>query len=188
MSRDPALIFRPHERWERSTDVANTRSQFTAPYEATRDLLLREVRMLGAPRVIVELAIKETDLRQDQQPYAHTKPAHPGVIVAFESCHGPLKYTVDRFADWRENLRAIGLALKALRMVDRYGVTHKGEQYAGWKQLPSGENSLRDRGDELIREHGSVPQALKATHPDHGGDPDDFRAVQAAREQAGEPQ
>jgi hypothetical protein len=34
---------------------------------------------------------------------------------------------------------------------------------------------------DLIREHGSVRAALMATHPDHGGDPDEFAAVQAAR-------
>ena len=59
-------------------------------------------------------------------------------------------------------------------------MTKRGEQYAGWKQLESGGPSAA-RGRELIQEHGSVREALFATHPDYGGDPADFAAVQAAR-------
>lgn len=175
------LIFRPLERWDRRGAVARPHSPFKAPYQATINLLERETRELGARRVIVELAIRESDLRLDGQPYADTRPEHPGVTVAFDSRHGPLKYTADKFATWQENLRAIALGLEALRKVDRYGMTSRGEQYAGWKALPSGEPQLRERGAELIREHGSVKAALMATHPDHGGDPSDFDAVQAAR-------
>lgn len=175
------ITFRPLERWDRRANVARPHSPFKAPYQATIDLLERETRMLGARLVIVELAIQEGDIRLDGQPYASTKPAHPGVTVAFDSRHGSLKYTADKFATWQENLRAIALGLEALRKVDRYGMTSRGEQYAGWKALPSGENSLRDKGTELIRRHGGVREALKATHPDHGGDPAEFAAVQAAR-------
>ncbi len=38
--------------------------------------------------------------------------------------------------------------------------------------------------DFLEREHGGTAQALKATHPDHGGNATDFADVQAAREAA----
>ena len=175
------LTFRPLERWERRGAGPRPHSPFKAPYQDTINLLERETRMLAARRVVVELAIRESDLRIDGQPYAGTRPEHPGVTVAFDSRHGPLKYTADKFATWQENLRAIALGLEALRKVDRYGMTSRGEQYAGWKALPSGENGLRERGEELIRRHGSVRLALMATHPDHGGDPAEFAAVQAAR-------
>lgn len=174
-------VFRPLERWERRGVGSRPHSPFKASYQTTINLLERETRLLGARQVIVELAIQEGDIRLDGQPYASTRPAHPGVTVAFDSRHGPLKYTADKFATWQENLRAIALGLEALRKVDRYGMTSRGEQYAGWKALPSGDSSLRDRGAELIREHGGVKEALMATHPDHGGDPTDFDAVQAAR-------
>jgi hypothetical protein len=36
------------------------------------------------------------------------------------------------------------------------------------------------RGRALIRQHGGERNAMKATHPDAGGDPEDFIAVQAA--------
>lgn len=175
------LIFRPLERWDRRGAAQRPHSPFKAPYQATINLLEREARQLGARRVVVELALREADLRLDGQPYAGTRTDHPGVTVAFDSRHGPLKYTADKFATWQENLRAIALGLEALRKVDRYGMTSRGEQYAGWKALPSGEESLRERGAELIIKHGGIREALFATHPDHGGDPADFAAVQEAR-------
>jgi hypothetical protein len=42
------------------------------------------------------------------------------------------------FFDWRDNVRAIALGLEALRTVDRYGITHKAEQYTGVKALGQG--------------------------------------------------
>jgi hypothetical protein len=37
---------------------------------------------------------------------------------------------------WTDNLHAIALTLERLRLADLYGVTKRGEQYAGWKMLP----------------------------------------------------
>jgi hypothetical protein len=175
------LIFRPLESWDRHVDAARPHSPFRASYTDTLNLLQRETRQLGARDVIVELAITESDLRRDGLIYANTRPRHPGVTVAFESRHGPLKYTADKFATWTENLRAIALGLEALRKVDRYGMTRRGEQYAGWKALPAGDGPSASRGRTLIDRHGSIRDALRATHPDHGGDPRDFADVQAAR-------
>jgi hypothetical protein len=42
---------------------------------------------------------------------------------------------------------------------------------------------LARRGRELIRRHGGLHQARKATHPDAGGSAEDFAAVQAAHDQ-----
>lgn len=111
---------------------------------------------------------------------------------------------------WEQNLRAIALGMEALRKVDRYGVSKSGEQYRGWRQLGStsasdglpgtaGEaaavvhaqvNDLYDLAD--IFDDGSagagahrddaILEAIRRSHPDHGGDSDTFRKVIAARE------
>lgn len=177
-----SVVYRPLERWERAVDKARPHSPFRAQYSATLSLLERECRMLGARRVVVELAIHESDLRNDGRPYADTRPRHPGVTVSFDSRHGPLKYTADKFAAWQENLRAVALGLEALRKVDRYGMTSRGEQYAGWKALPAGDGPRAERGREIVAEHGTLRAALMATHPDQGGDAQDFAHVQAYRE------
>ena len=110
-------------------------------------------------------------------------PAHPGIEVSFESRHGRLVYATDVCVFWEHNVRSIALGLEALRAVDRYGITRRGEQYAGWKQLGQGSNgSSAQLGADLVAHHGGVREALLATHPDHGGDPEDFAAVQAYRE------
>lgn len=132
------VIYRPIDFWPRAVDKQRPHSPFRANYTETLQLLERECRQLGADQVIVELALHEDDLRRDGKPYAGAHTSHPGVIVAFESDHGPLKYTADKFATWTENVRAIALGLEALRKVDRYGMTSRGEQYSGWKALPSG--------------------------------------------------
>lgn len=161
-------------------------SQFTATESATWELLKRELAKLGARDIVIQVALREDQIRLDGWPRSGVTPTHPGVIVAFDSRYGPLKYATDTFVRYPENLRAIALGLESLRRVDRYGITKRGEQYTGWRALEAGaaDPDLAQRGRELIGEHGGATAALKATHPDHGGDPDDFRAVQAAREAA----
>lgn len=156
-------------------------SQFSAPWSSTMELLERELGKLDGRNAVIELAVTEGELRLDGWPRAEARPSHPGVIISFDSRHGPLRYGTDRFPHWQENVRAIALGLESLRRVDRYGIGKRGEQYQGWRQLSAGDSDLAQRGRELIADHGGATAALKATHPDLGGDPDDFRAVQAAR-------
>jgi len=157
---------------------------FRAGWDDTLYQLKYELEKLGAAEVVIEVALREDEIRLDGWPRSGARPTHPGVVVSFDSRHGPLRYGTDAFPHWQANVRAIALGLEALRKVERYGIGRRGEQYAGWRQLGAGDSELAQRGRELIAEHGGSTAALKATHPDHGGDPEDFRAVQAAREAA----
>lgn len=177
------FTFRPIERWLGPATHNRRRSTFRSSYTSTMSLLDRELRNLRAVRVVIQLALDESDIRLDGLPRASARPKHPGVILAFHSNKHDLdlQYAVDAFDRWEDNLRAIALGLEALRKVDRYGVTRHGEQYRGWKQLGSGRPDLAQRGRHLIHRYGGVTEALRATHPDHGGSEEDFLAVQAAR-------
>jgi hypothetical protein len=159
-------------------------SPFTASWTATVRLLTKELRAHGARQTVLEIDFREQDLRLDGLPRADRQARSPGIVLSFEATGVPgrphLRYEVVEFTDWRANVRAVALGLGALRAVDRYGVTRRGEQYAGWKQIESGGPSAA-RGRDLIREHGGEREALFAAHPDHGGDPVDFADVQAAR-------
>jgi len=64
-----------------------------------------------------------------------------GIIVSFDSKHGPLSFACDKYTVWEDNYRAIGLTMEALRAVSRHGVVKNAEQYQGWKRLaaPAGE-------------------------------------------------
>lgn len=156
------------------------------PFSArsTVELLSKELRQHGARQAVLEVDIREQDLRLDGLPRADRHARSPGIVLSFLATAVPdspqLRYEVATFSDWRANVRAVALGLEALRAVDRHGVTRRGEQYAGWKALMPGGPSV-ERGRALISEHGGIVPALKATHPDHGGDPHDFADVQAAR-------
>lgn len=179
------ISYRPIDRWPGEQTRNRKASPFQASWDTTLDQLHHELRCLNAKDVVFQVAFREDDFRKtDGQPKTNARAAHPGVILAFDSKYGPLKYATDTFTDFQSNVRAITLGLEALRKVDRYGITKRGEQYTGWKALPSAAASLVARGQRLIEEHGGVTAALKATHPDHGGDPDDFHAVQSARQES----
>ena len=176
-------------------------------WRQTIETLERELAQLRARDVILELDVEERHIRQDGWIRASAAPKYSGVILSFYSnkLKGPLRYPCDAFRKWEDNVRAIALALEALRKVDRYGVTTHNEQYAGWKALPAtttttmtteaaakiiSENS-RDgdwtvgwanllEGGRPCRE--AVRRAQFATHPDHGGTLEAFDDVQQAKQ------
>lgn len=181
-----------------------TRERRPAPFRATLSntlaLLRREIYNLVDTKVQQDsaellVAIPAGAFRIDGRPYANARANHPGVIFSIDSRHGHLSYPCDTFTSWEDNLRAIALALEALRKVDRYGVTKRGEQYRGFLALeataaPAGFATVeaawkyledvvdgwanRDEPARLLR------GAQRVTHPDQGGDADMFHRVSLA--------
>ncbi len=102
------------------------------------DDLRQELERAGALRATLELDVRDGDIRADGQLRANSRPFSPRVVVSFEHpTAGWLRYPCDTFSDHLDNIRAIALALEALRAVERYGVVRRAEQYAGWKALPA---------------------------------------------------
>lgn len=157
---------------------------FRAGWQDTLELLGDELRMIDGKNVVIGAGIRERDLRLDGLPRAGAhEPTHPGIEASFDSRHGRIVYHTDACVRWEHNVRCVALGLAALRAVDRYGITAAGEQYAGFKALPPGDGPSAARGSRLVVERGGmVTAALKATHPDHGGNAKDFADVQAHRQ------
>lgn len=203
---DLGISFRPIDQWPGELERGRRRSPFSAGWTQTRAQLHRELRELSAKNVVLQIAITEADLRIDGTPRARAVASHPGVILAFDSRFGPLKYATDRFDSWQDNVRAIALGLEALRRVDRYGITKRGEQYTGWKAIGTGSSSLSrvealraiaelayepetvpvalermgDRdGPEVLRT--AIRRAAKRAHPDAGGTPEQWATYTRAR-------
>lgn len=137
------------------------------------------------------------------QKYGHwTGPTMANVCLDPNPAPVELRFPCDRFTHWKDNVRAIALALEALRKIERYGVK-QGAQYAGfYKALPAmGESSApRDfaaavslfstvlgrrfdhdpKGWTLPQLEGVWKEAAAKAHPDRGGSHELMTNVNAA--------
>lgn len=206
--RDAGATFRPFDGDK--PRPGGTPSRFDAPWEDTCSLLARELRHLNARSIVVELDLQERDLRLDGLPRADARLASDAVRISFESKWGPQRIETAEFTGtwgslgWQANLRAIALGLEALRKIDRYGISKRGEQYRGWRQIPQNVGDPTDKivttddalevvsralgsvGDAVERDvRDAVRRAIRATHPDTGGDATEFRKVMKAKEVLG---
>jgi len=188
-----------------------SRSTFKVSLGATLADLERELDHLGARGIIIGAGLREEDIRDDGWPRAGARvPPFPGVEVSFDHPeHGRLVYATDVCEFWEHNVRSIALGLMSLRAVDRYGITRRGEQYAGWRALGPGvqartmtiEDAWRTLGEAagidvlLVPTVGLTAQeidraelevvwreAARRTHPDAGGDAETFVQAKAAHE------
>ena len=198
--------FRPIREWPGALTKYRQNDRFDTSWNSTLRQLETELTKLGAKDVVIEIALGERDIRIDGWPRSGANPSHPGVIVSFDSKYGPLRYMTDVFFDWRANLRAIVLGLEALRKVDRYGITRRGEQYTGWKALGSGiamgasqmtyEEAIKliwilggkdaapaDPSSDEIND--MYRQAAKLNHPDNGGREENFKKLYEAAKVVG---
>jgi hypothetical protein len=147
-SYPPGMTLRPLDSWPFDLTKNRRRPAFASGFTETIDLLDRELFFLENPHAasrgsygrypqsVLQIALREQDFRLDGLPRASAIPAHPGVILNIEASHRPpLSFPCDTFTHWHHNLRAVALALEALRKIDRYGVTQTGQQYRGWQAI-----------------------------------------------------
>lgn len=198
-------IFRPLEKWpgEPTGEEWRRNSPFKSTYLKTLDLLEYELNQLAAYNVVIQAQVDRSQIRNDGWIRADARINGPGVIVSFRGGDGAdYVYPCDTFTDWRDNLRAITLALEALRKIDRYGVTRRGEQYQGFRALPP---SAEERRPEMTARQAAefiagifpgvspnvllttetwfefaLREAQKLTHPDVGGSHENFVKLQEA--------
>lgn len=205
----PRFEIRTLGLWDRPvTDPRASSGRFRATWDDTVKLLLSEVDHLDGALVVVQVDADPSELRRDGMLRARAPVGFPGVKVSFESRFGPLTYATDAYeqrwggdlASWQANVRAIALALEALRAVDRYGVTRTGEQYRGWSAITSkpAENEMtRAEARRVLSDAAGIPTgdlidatrihaawriAARTAHPDAGGNADVFRLITKARD------
>lgn len=208
--------FKPIVNWPAKPTNFRKAAQFKSQYSDTLKLLDRELDQIRAQEpIVIQTYMNERDVRNDGLPRSDARvPSNPGVIVSFKrrvrydpqlrkDIYEDLSFPCDTFEKWQDNLRAIALALEALRKVDRYGVTKNGEQYKGWKALPpQTSNGFDDKyqAAKFIFHHSQMKievnriigfkedfetaykQAVRKLHPDAGGNHSDFVMLQQAAE------
>ena len=207
---DVTYKVRPLGQWtDPETKARRSSAAFRASWKETLELLSDEIEKIGGQSpVVFQIDVTEGDIRMDGMLRANAKVGHPGVVISFQSKYGPLRYATDAYErqwgggmpSWQANIRAIALALQALRAVDRYGVTKRGEQYVGWKALPAGGEPAFPSADEAewwmrayavdglgVRDADAMDlRALyramaRRMHPDGGGPRTDWDRLDAAR-------
>lgn len=188
------LVFRPigpdwpSER-PRLREWEQRRSQFSAKWSRTIKDLELELRALDASKGTIQVDVEERHIRLDGGLRADARPSSSAVIISFDSKHGPVRMACDEFHSWHDNVRAIALSLNALRAVDRYGVTKRGEQYQGWKALPETTGHSFSELERLIEDAGGIRRALARYHPDNAetGNAELFMAISEYRDRVKEP-
>lgn len=209
------IEIQPLANWPEKAAEERRASPFRANWTSTIDLLESELYSLSARNIVLQTMHSPEDIRLDGKLRGDSRaPSHPGVILTCERFEGwdeeskqsrytALRFPCDTFVQWKDNVRAIALALEALRKIDRYGV-RTGSQYAGFKALPAGDVTV-DMTPELAATFiaraagmGTVPAiansiiqtpvfaetvyrtAAKSLHPDKGGNPEDFKTLESA--------
>jgi hypothetical protein len=163
-------------------------ARFEVSFAVARDQLLHELKLLDAFAVIISSNVQ---LRQDGLPYANFRePDDPGVAVYFRIKKKNYVLCCDRWLKVKDNLRAIGLHIAAMRGMERWGVGSLEQAFMGYQALPpqqekkwwdllgvsprASEEEVREAYLKLARQH----------HPDNGGSADQMAVINTAYEQA----
>ena len=122
------------QTWPRTPVQKRQQSRFEVSFAVARDQLLEELRRLRATAVVVS---SNVPLRQDGLPYAkYREPLDPGIAVYFQLAKKPHVLACDRWAYTKDNLRAVGLHVAAIRGIERWGVGNIEQAFTGYQALP----------------------------------------------------
>ncbi len=190
----------PLDKWNGPVTETRTKASYGARWSTVIRELEAEAEALGADELLILLDVRRDQLRLDGWPKAGTTPP-PQIAVAFTSKHGPLRFECDRWNRWEDNVRAVGLTLQRLRLIDEGGVARSGEQYRGWQAIGPGTGfTTTALAAQFIAQAAGAPkraaevlnspelrqqiyrEAAQRLHPDKGGNADDFRRLTEARD------
>ena len=103
------------------------RSQFQVSFAKARDDLLVELKRLQASNIVIS---SNVETRQDGFPRSTNRnPEDPGVAVYFKSFKKEYALGCDKWDKVKDNIRAIGKHIEALRGIERWGVSSVEEAF-----------------------------------------------------------
>jgi len=175
--------------WVRTQVRRNARYRVTLPRAIM--LLGRSLGWMGAERVVMSTNVP---LRQNGQlslTAARSLYSDPGVAVYFGWQENDWVLACDQFHEIRENIRAIGMTIDALRQIKNAGASQLLNRAAyGFRQLAGETDGWYYR--ELGVKPGSAARTVerayrmkaKLRHPDAGGSNEAMARLSRARELA----
>lgn len=190
------------EGWARTPSSQRRRSPYKMTPDAATRHLIAELGRLGAIKSTVVISTN-MPMRSDGLPYANIKaPEDPGVAVYWSTqTFKDRSIACDKWHLLHDNVHAIGLAVQALRAIDRAGASQILERaFTAFGALPPSSVA------PIVRpwwEVFGIPQAAigalsismvearyrelaSKAHPDRGGSDAAMAELNAAREQAKE--
>lgn len=180
------LEWPPHKpRTQHPKDAA-----FQISLGVARDHLLNELRQLQATHVVISANM---ELRLDGLPYANQKPIYDEAIaVYFMWKNNQMCFACDRWRRVKDNMRAVGLTVAALRGLDRWGTGEMVDAaFQGFMALPApvDVNCWTVLGIEPTSNQRTIRQAFKlkakTAHPDtNTGSVEKMTSLVAARDAA----
>lgn len=163
------------------------RSQFRVSFAVARDELMREVTRLGGRLVVLSTNVT---LRRDGLPYAgQAQPEDVGAAIYFVLKGKQFAFACDRWNKVEDNVQAIRHTIAALRGIERWGTGDMVQAaFTGFAALPAPSNwrvVLHLKVGATLEDAEAAYRRLRSEHhPDRGGDPARFDAIQKAIEQA----
>lgn len=134
------------EGWARTPAGKRRKAPFQITEVQAREQLLEEIRRLGGKAPIISTNVSIYQRRGVWVPYANQPtPEDPGVAVYWTTRDGEQRVIAcDRWLTVRENIRAIGLSINAIRSLDRWGSSSMLDHaFRGFAALPpAGPDSL----------------------------------------------
>lgn len=192
------------EGWKRTESWKRSTARYDVNFARARDELLRSLKLMGVRENDIVISTN-VPLRKDGLPYAGmAEPKDPAVAVYWTERRGwnsqrgdydriPRVMACDCWRTVRDNLRAIGLSLEALRAVKRAGATNILDRvFQGFTALPADTRPRSWRevlGVDLKHPtRAAIDAAFRAlavtAHPDAGGTHDRMVELNRAREEA----
>jgi hypothetical protein len=143
-------VYQDNHSWKTSRAV-------TPDY--ARRLLVDELGRLKARGMIISTNVP---LRADGEMHAgaaRVKISDPGVAVYFQLKGKPMVMAADAYDNIAANLRSLGLAIEALRQLERHGGGVMMERaFAGFTSLPAPEGSAPKRPWWTVLNYGEDPE------------------------------
>lgn len=173
--------------WPRT--ASPRRGAYQVTFERARRDLTRNLQLFGVSDIILSSNIR---LRLDGNPYAGDRePEDPAVAVYFKREGVQQVMACDKWDRVKDNIRALGLAVEALRQLQRCGSTEILDRaFTGFTALPAHSSTRKPWREVLGYPDASLDRntleqcyrrALSAAHPDKpGGSAEAFQEVQDA--------
>ena len=176
--------------WPRVTRRAS--AAFGLSFAAARDHLFDELRRMGARYIVLSTNV---ELRRDGLPYANFRePDDVGVAVYFEWHGKQMTFACDRWSKVKDNVRAIGKTIEALRGIERWGASDMMERaFSAFEALPAPGTTAPitcwdvlgvPQGSDNATINAAYRAKARAAHPDAGGTEAEMAALNAARDMA----